>query len=318
MIDAPVLEQMARQHGVISRSQLIDDHDWTRARLSRMRAAGILVDAAPGVVAMASTTLGFEGRAMAAQLSAGKVGFLSGWTAGRLFGLRRMPSTTIHFTVPVTFRAQTAEGTALHRSRWYDLDQDSTTRQDGLRIATPMRMLFALAAAFNQFRFQRAAEDAWHRGLITPAEAAEYLERHRCRGKDGVATFERWLDQCATAARPPQSGLEQDLVRALITVGLPRPEVQYPLIVGPGETIHLDVAWPDVKLGVEPGASWWHGGDLGQRRDQDRDRLCNELGWMIVRFDESMRDNLTDSAAQVARIHRRRAADARTVPQLSR
>ena len=71
----------------------------------------------------------------------------------------------------------------------------TTLTDSALLVATPMRMLFGLADAFNQFRFERAAEDAWHRGLITPSEAAEYLERHRCRGKDGVSTIERWLER---------------------------------------------------------------------------------------------------------------------------
>ena len=35
---------------------------------------------------------------------------------------------------------------------------------------------------------------------------------------------------------------------------------------------------------VEPGHSWWHGGDLGDASDQARDRACDEIGWRIIRL----------------------------------
>jgi very-short-patch-repair endonuclease len=170
-------------------------------------------------------------------------------------------------------------------------------------------MLWALAAAFNQYRFERAAEDAWHRQLITPTAAAAYLEAHRCRGKDGVKRLETWLDSALGRNRASQSDLERTLLEAIDRCGLPEPIRQHPLTLPGGETIHFDIAWPDIRLAVEPGDSWWHGGDLGQRRDQARDRTCLEAGWQVVRFDESMRANPDAAAAQVRRIHRRRSTE---------
>jgi len=34
-----------------------------------------------------------------------------------------------------------------------------------------------------------------------------------------------------------------------------------------------DLAWPELRDGVEPGPSWWHAGDLGQRPPRPRDSL---------------------------------------------
>jgi hypothetical protein len=170
-------------------------------------------------------------------------------------------------------------------------------------------MLFGLAADFGQFRFERAAEDAWHLGLVTPAAAADYLERHRCRGKDGVATMDAWLERVLGRSRPAQSDLELDLLDALGHVGLPEPVRQHPLRLPTGDTIHLDIAWPALRLAVEPGASWWHGGDLGQRRDHARDRACGELGWHVVRFDETLRANPLAAARQVLTIYVQRRRD---------
>ena len=174
-------------------------------------------------------------------------------------------------------------------------------RSDGLRIASPLRTLFRLAAVFNDHRFQRAAEDAWHLQLVTPEAAADYLAAVRRSGRTGVIRFEHWLERMSFQSKPSQSGLEQDVIDAIVRAGLPDPVRQLPLILPSGELIHVDVAWPDVRLGVEPGDSWWHGGDLRQRADQARDRACDEIGWRIVRADESVRDDLAASAASCVR-----------------
>ena len=86
-------------------------------------------------------------------------------------------------------------------------------------------------------------------------------------------------------------------------MGLPPPVRQHPLTLPTGELIHIDVAWPDMKLGLEPGHSWHHGGDLQMRKDHARDRACAELGWHIVRLDEDLRDNIAATARQLKRIY---------------
>ena len=68
------------------------------------------------------------------------------------------------------------------RTSWIGGDRDVEERDDGIRVATPLRMLFGLAAQFNQHRFERAAEDVWHKELVSPDDAREYLELIRRSG----------------------------------------------------------------------------------------------------------------------------------------
>ncbi len=314
MIDGELLELFARQYGVVGIHQLAA-RGISRSTVHRARGRGVIDDVLMGVVRVRSTPLSLRGRAMAVQLRAGRDGLISGWTAGYLVGLRSMPTASVHVTVPRSFRRSMPEWVAVHRSDWYD---DGSYDHHGFRLASPMRMLFGLAAAFNQHRFERAAEDVWHLGLVTPDDAAHYLELHRCRGKDGVARIEGWLEQSCGRARPTQSNLERVLLEALEETGLPLPQRQHPVMLATGETVHLDIAWPDIRLAVEPGSSWFHGGTLGQRKDQARDRACGEVGWMVVRFDDDMRNDPQGAARQVVRIHARRATDARKMPGLSR
>ena len=123
--------------------------------------------------------------------------------------------------------------------------------------------------------------------------------------------MERWLERALARGRPSQSGLELEVLRAIEPSGLPTPDRQYAVMLMDGEVVHLDIAWPGIRLGVEPGALWWHGGDERQRLDQARDVACGEVGWQIVRFDERAAAAAVRVADQIGRIYEARSADLR-------
>ena len=296
----------AERHGVLATRELAD-RGVSKAAISRARRTGKLIDVLPGVMRLASSADSFLTRCHALSLDVGDDGFLSAWTAGRLMELRAMPRQPIHVTVRTGGHQRMPGWVETHHTRWFADDPDRWTDIDGLTIASPMRTLWGLAAAFNQHRFERAAEDAWHRRLITPTEAAAYLEAHRCRGKDGVARLERWLEDALPRDRPTQSNFERRLVHRLAQRHLPTPKLQHPLTLPSGELIHIDIAWPNVRLGVEPGATWWHGGDLAMRRYQARDRASAQVGWLILRIDESV--DLDHAVDEIADVYERRRRD---------
>ncbi len=182
----------------------------------------------------------------------------------------------------------------------------SSTRADGLRVASPLRMLFGLAEQFNQHRFRRAAEDAWQLGIITPDQAGDYLAAIRRSGRPGVIRLEAWLEQISFLERPAQTGLELDFVEMIERVGLPAPVRQHPLRLANGELIHLDLAWPAARLAVEPGHSRWH---VDVAKDQARDRACSVVGWQVERYDQDARKDKRGTALEILAIYRRRIAD---------
>lgn len=303
-----VLHLMTRQHGVACLRQyraLGIGNDVVSAACRR----GSLQRIHRGVYAIAGSTLSFEGRGLALQLLAGTGSFLSGPTAAVLHGLRGMPTTPIEVTISEARRATLPAPHRLVLTSWIDESRDVELRADGTRLATPLRTLFGLARLFGQHRFERAAEDVWHRGLVTPDDAADYLAVVRRSGKEGVIRMEHWLEKATFRARPSQSRLESRFVQLIEQVGLPTPIRQLPLTLPSGETIHLDIAWQDVRLAVEPGHSWWHGGDLRQRADQARDRACALVGWLVVRYDEAAASDPAATARELHALHRRRAED---------
>ena len=166
---------------------------------------------------------------MALQLHAGEQAFLSGRRPACSTACGRCPGRFVEVTVPEDQPRRDAAWGRQVRTSWMDPERDVQTRPDGLRVATPLRTLFRLAAMFNDHRFERAAEDAWHLGLVTPADAADYLAAIRRSGRSGVARFERWLEKTMVRPRPSQSGLELDVLDALRRAGLPEPERQHPL-----------------------------------------------------------------------------------------
>ncbi len=306
-----VLQLFAGQHWVASTEQL-RDLSVSPSMIYRARRAGIVTTVFPGVLQLTGTTETFASKAMTLQLHIGREVFISGFSAGRIHGLRDMPKRLVECTIVETRKVVLPPWGRLHVTTWFDQDRDVTTQPDGLRVATPLRMLFRLAWVFNQYRFERAAEDAWHLGLVTPAAAQDYLRSVRRSGRAGVIKFERWLEHVASRTRPSQSGLELAVVDAIRRAGLPEPERQLALILRTGELIHVDLAWPQVRLGVEPGHSWWHGGDLKQRADQARDRACDEIGWRIVRVDESVREDLAAFGRQLRVIYDQRRRSLRS------
>lgn len=302
-----VIDLFSRQHWVATVAQL-GALGISRQSVAAAVASGLVVRPMHGVVGLRTHCDTFEARCTMLHLLAPAGSFLSGTTAGRIHGLRRMPAEPIEITIPERRRLAAPEWATIALTSWLD-EEERPEHPDGLSVASPLRTLFDLAAELPERSFQRAAEDAWHLQLVTPGRAAEYLAAIRRRGRTGVARFEAWLERVADIDRPATTGLEQLLVDLALSAGLPEPERQHPLLLNSGVVIHLDLAWPDIRFAIEPGHSWWHGGDVAQRQDQQRDRECSEVGWHVVRFDESVWDHRQQTIRQIRSMYRARRRD---------
>jgi hypothetical protein len=296
---------LREQFGVATRDQLIATGMSARTQRRACTARDFEV-VLPGVLRSSAHPVTFETRAMAAQLYLGAAGALSGPTAARIYGLRSMPAQRIWAVATTATRARLPTWLCRTTAPWLLAGSTAVRRHRGWRVLAPAPMLLTVAALFNDHRFERAAEDAWHLGLITPSDAAAFVDDVRRPGLRGVARFDRWLERAGLRARASQSGFEVDVIEALRRAGLPEPMRQIPVTLRSGETVHLDVGWPSARLAVEPGHSWWHGGDLRMRTDQARDRACGIVGWHVMRYDESYRSRLDVLAAEVSEMYTER------------
>ncbi len=176
-----VLSLFARQYWVASVWQL-RQLGVSKDAIRHACGVELILRIVPGVYQVPSARLGIEGRCMVLQLLAPNGSFISGPTAGRLYGLRRMPSSPVEITVPHHVRRVVPPWARLVTCSSIVAGRDVVWRDDGIAVASPARTLFRLAVVFNQFRFERAAEDMWHKGLVSPTDTS-YLADVRRSGR---------------------------------------------------------------------------------------------------------------------------------------
>jgi hypothetical protein len=118
-IPAGCRELLARQDGVIRRSQALEFGLSPDSMRNRVRAAG-WQRIQRGVYATFSGETTREAQLWAALLRAGPTAVLSHQTAAELYGLLKQPSASIHLTVPATAnpaKHSKIPGVTVHRSR---------------------------------------------------------------------------------------------------------------------------------------------------------------------------------------------------------
>jgi very-short-patch-repair endonuclease len=82
------------------------------------------------------------------------------------------------------------------------------------------------------------------------------------------------------------SALEERLALEMRHYRIPEPVRQAQIV--PGRKFRFDFAWPDHKLAVEINGGEFtqgaHNRSWGQRRDNEKSRLAQQLGWRVWTF----------------------------------
>ena len=167
-----------------------------------------------GVIKLGGVELDLAGRALAVQLSIGGRCFVSGTTAGVLYGLRGMPQDRVEVTIDERHRSHLAGDHRIVVTSWIDEARDVTVRADAMRVASPPADAVPPGsglqpASLRPGRRGRLAQGPGH----ARTRRATYLAAVRTSGKKGVKRMEHWLEQTSTRPRPSQSGLEVRLRR---------------------------------------------------------------------------------------------------------
>jgi Transcriptional regulator, AbiEi antitoxin len=283
-------------HGIITIAQLAKCGVPRRVR-DQLILSGLLVPVYRGVYRIATQAVTLESRCAA--LSAFQPeGFVTGPTGGGMRELRRMPKEMtqpakgspekgsrakpiqiIHYTVP--------------HGGWLDLDgvrlrqsciiepTDVQERSDGIRLASPWRLAFDLAADLPADDLASVIEQILANGLCLPvtlAKTAKRLARPARRGSKAFVT--------ALANRVPGGPLESHpevrVAKALIARGVPIVAQQTWLDLPNGRRARLDMSVPEVRWGVEVDVHPDHFLQQGTE-DRRRDRQCHQIGWQVDR-----------------------------------
>lgn len=120
-----------------------------------------------------------------------------------------------------------------------------------------------------------AADAAVHAGLVTTDALRRALGA--VRGLHGADRARDAARRCRDGAESP---METRLRLLLVGAGLPEPVLQHPVRTAVGE-LHLDLAWPDRRLGVEYDGYAWHADRAAFARDRRRWRALTAAGWDV-------------------------------------
>lgn len=258
---------MRRQHGVISRAQLLELGFSPKAIEHRIR-CGRLHPVARGVYAVGRPDLTQHGRWMAAVLACGPGAVLSHGSAAALWGIAPWRGAT-HVSVAA---GRQPEGVRAHRRALTDIEM---TRRQGIPVTSPALTLIDLATQLSRERLERAIDQADALNVITVRALREALRsapRH-----PGLKVLRSVID--ARTFTLTDSVLERLFLPLAQQAGLPQPLTRHHV-----SGFKVDFAWPDLKLVVETDSLRYHRTPAQQARDRVRDHAHLAAGLTPVRF----------------------------------
>lgn len=198
------------------------------------------------------------------------------WKAGAawLWGanIRRAGDLDLDVSFPESSRLRPQTGL---RVALLTLDAEDVCTTQGIRVTTPTR------TAFDCLRYARrpdgviVADHLISTGRCSAEELAAYVAARRAMRNIRVARRE--LEHVEPLAQSVQETRTRLL---LVDHGLPRPVAQHRVDFPEGDAAYLDLAYPELKIGIEYDGEEWH---KDQRaKDERRRRRLERLGWLII------------------------------------
>lgn len=262
-----------RQHGVVSRTQLLES-GLTPAGIRHRTASGRLHPVARGVYAVGRPELGRHGIWMAALLACGPEAALSHRSAAAMWQIAALERGSIELSVPLAV-VRARPGVALHRRV---LTANEITQLEGIAVTTPARTLIDLALQLSRDRLEAAINEADRRDLVDPESLRATLGR--LTGRPGVGVLRATLDR--RTFRLTRSKLERLFLPITRRADLPAP-VTNTRVNG----FLVDFHWPDLALVVETDGLRYHRTPVQQARDVVRDQAHHAAGLVPLRFTHS-------------------------------
>lgn len=269
-----------RQHGVISRDQLLELGFSIDAIRHRIR-VGRLHELFRGVYAVGARDPSRLGLWLAAVLSCGPGVALSHRSAAELWEimprdrrastLNPRPSRPIHVSTRLRSGRRRPD-LQLHRRP--SLRVSELTERLAIPVTAPATTLVDLAAGCSRSTLEAAINEADKRDLIDPERLGDEIARMPRR--PGLTAVKELL---GVDFRLTENDLERRFLRTARRAGLDPPRTQ--AIVNGFE---VDFFWPDLGLVVETDGLTYHRTSLQQVRDRERDQAHTAAGLTCLRF----------------------------------
>jgi very-short-patch-repair endonuclease/predicted transcriptional regulator of viral defense system len=287
-LDEKIARLAARQHGVVTRQQLLAmglGRGGVRARTDR----GLLHVIHAGVYLVGHTGRAPLAAEMAAVLACGKGAAISHRSAAPFWTLaHRFAIEHVEVTVP-GFRLPKRAGIRAYGVRELPLEDVRVVEQ--IRVTNPARTILDIGRFLGVDQLEHVVADAERRGLVRRRDLIEQVERNR--GRPGVTKLRAVISEGTPAFT--RSRAERRLLTLLRRSSLPSPITN--ARVGRHE---VDFLWPHERVIVEVDGFQWHSDRAAFERDRVRDAELQALGYRVIRV--TWRQLAREPRAVIARI----------------
>jgi hypothetical protein len=276
---------MARQHGAAATNQVRQSLRWRQQR--SLVDARIWQQDDQRVVTSRASAQTWHQQVMIATLSTR--GVASHATAARLHGFDGFNRCDdVHVTLRYQQRRHLHPGAHVHISRV--LNRSDQLLVDGIPTVIIPVCLIQLADQPNDAMI-KALEGVMRDG-ISPTWIRQVATRYERPGLAGTRRLVRALDERVDGVLP-RSWFQRMAARLLDDLGIPTIE-EHPIFQGSRLLAELDLAIPDLRIGLECQSWRWHATPRAQQRDAERKRSLRRLGWEIVDLWWSDLDRIDD------------------------
>lgn len=197
--------------------------------------------------------------------------------AAGLYGLDRWTASrrTVHVLVPESRHVRGQRWLQVHRSR--TLRPSDITVANGMARTTAARTIVDIAGSKTLSQLEGMLLHARQRGLVDLDDVAVQLERRtnaagRGRVREALANVR---------GTPADSILEEKAHRLLVSHGY-QPVLQHPVRCSGGLLLHLDLAFPEARFGIECDGRAHHDDPTAFERDRERWRALEAAGWAMT------------------------------------
>jgi len=268
------LRRAAAVTGVVTLDSA-DRHGIPRRSLRRTAAEQAWTKLQPGVWLLPGVELTHRHRCLAVRHVAGAGTVIGARSAAWLHGLRREKPHRVDVVVSRDERRPRLDGVRARHSRTL-LRRDVVELADGLLVTAPARTVGDLSRVLAAEPLLYAAIAARQEGQLTEDELRQVCAR--MRPAEGTAALAWVADEMAAL----DSGFEWTVRQGLARTDLPAPHPSpYELPCPDGRAIHLDIAWPAWRVGLEVMGLSAHG-VATQRTDQVRHNQATAGDWTIL------------------------------------
>ncbi|MGH7555105.1 MAG: type IV toxin-antitoxin system AbiEi family antitoxin domain-containing protein [Longimicrobiales bacterium] len=271
-IDARIIALAARQHGVISRAQLM--HAGLAAHRIEYRVKrGRLQPIHRGVYRI-GPIVARRSREMAAVLACGETAVVSHRSAAALWRLIPAQQETAPVDVSIRDRLH-GPSTGVHLHRVGVMRADEIARLDGVPVTAPARSLVDLASCVGLRELERAVAQADRRGLAKRESIERLLERHSRRR--GVPRLRALLHGDGHPALT-RSEAEERFLALIRKARLGTPELNVTV-----RGYEVDCLWRAERLVAEIDGFEFHSSPEAFELDRRRDAVLVAAGFRVIR-----------------------------------